>query len=144
MNHHNAQTSRSLPMRQNRVAAAALDRIDRIKTEGGSDEYRSRCMDGPTLLARSGLAQGLGFLLAKANGGDAVAIGYKAYLGDLTHLLRAADPALPETPDDLFHQVAQAELADYQRLSRLALDASLWLKRIAQAQLAKPRDNGAR
>lgn len=118
--------------RAQRQAEAALAVIQsrRSAPEKERKEYKARADSFPVLVLQSGLAQAVGFMLAKAAKSDA----YQRYLNDLATMLGFADGAALE------QRAIGAELRDYRQLTREALAAASWLKRFGQAYLAEKGD----
>ncbi len=118
--------------RAQRQAEAALAVIQsrRSAPEKERKEYKARADSFPVLVLQSGLAQAVGFMLAKA----AKSVAYERYLNDLATMLGFADGAA------LQQRAISAELRDYRQLTREALAAASWLKRFGQAYLAEKGD----
>lgn len=138
--------------RQAEAALRCLHAVSALPVAVRQD-YKARAENFPALLLHAGLAQALGFLRAKGGasddraadtpdtGADAAvdpssgspAAAYRRYLADLATVLGLADG------DSLLQRAIDAPLADYRLLSRQTLDAAGWLRRFAQAHLAKER-----
>lgn len=91
-----------------------------------SAKYRTLALNFPSMILQSGLSQAVGFLLAK---------GKEEHTQLLTHLAE-----LLTGKDDgqaLHSHILQANISEYQLLTRKALDAASWLKRYTQALLEK-------
>ena len=126
----------AVEMRHSRVAAKALKLVSQRATHGDDatrKAYKTRTRNFPVLILQNGLAQAMGFLLAKAQGGDN---GYPQYRDDFLAVFRAADPTLPADPGQLHRTVLEADLSRYRQLTRYALEAAEWLKRIAETAIA--------
>jgi len=154
--------SRTRMQRQAEAALRCLRAVSALPAAARED-YKARAENFPALLLHAGLAQALGFLRAKggaaddraaenpaagadaaenpAAGADAAddppsgspAAAYRRYLADLATVLGCADG------DSLLQRAIDAPLADYRLLSRQTLDAAGWLRRFAQAHLARER-----
>ncbi|HPP47995.1 MAG TPA: type III-B CRISPR module-associated protein Cmr5 [Accumulibacter sp.] len=144
--------SRTRTQRQAEAALRCLRAVSALPAAARED-YKARAENFPALLLHAGLAQALGFLRAKggaaddraaenpAAGADAAddppsgspAAAYRRYLADLATVLGCADG------DSLLQRAIDAPLADYRLLSRQTLDAAGWLRRFAQAHLARER-----
>lgn len=144
--------SRTRTQRQAEAALHCLRAVSALPAAARED-YKARAENFPALLLHAGLAQALGFLRAKggasddraaetpAAGADAAvdvpsgrpAAAYRRYLADLATVLGCADG------DSLLQRAIDAPLADYRLLSRQTLDAAGWLRRFAQAHLARER-----
>lgn len=98
--------------------------------------YGALCHKLPNLVLRSGLAQAVGFLSAKAGG--------NADSPEGTLLAHFANHVGGQTNTNQFLQnVNAAPLPDYMRLTRATLDAALWYKRYAQSLLGvDPTETG--
>ena len=86
------------------------------------DEYRSFALSFPALIHDCGLVQSLAFAQAKNR---------KDYLNDLAAVFSAT--GLKIGADELLESSRTADIAEYMRLSELALDAASWLKRYTVA-----------
>lgn len=124
--------------RTQRYAAAALTCIETVKNDAGlRDEYKSRADNLPVMVMQAGLAQALGFLLAKSKGD--IASPYGRYLTDLAKVLQAGGAGSFANGEALQHHVIKAQLSEYQRLTRETLAAAGWLKRFCQAYIKKDK-----
>ena len=127
--------------RSQNYAREALDRIDAIKGNAKlRDEYKSRADGFPVMVMQAGLAQGLGFLLAKS--GNKTDNGYGLYLQDLAAVLKAGNATPAATGEALQRASIGANLADYRLLTRETLAAAGWLKRFAQAYIKRDAKSG--
>lgn len=124
------QEPRTRAQRQAEAALAAIQ-ARRSAPEKERKEYKARADNFPVLVLQSGLAQAVGFMLAKAPPKSAA---YQRYLSDLAKMLGFADGAA------LQQRAISAELRDYRQLTREALAAASWLKRFGQAYLAEKGD----
>lgn len=89
-------------------------------------EYRTLALTFPTMIMQSGLAQAIGFLMAKDKPH------HKKLLEHLKDLLNN---------DNLHSSVLSSNIVTYQKLTRDAIEATSWLKRYTQALLSKEGDN---
>lgn len=85
-------------------------------------KYRTLALNFPTMIMQSGLAQAIGFLMAK--GKDE----HKIILQHIQIIL--------DRPN-LHADILASDIGQYQLLTRQALDATAWLKRYTQALLKK-------
>jgi CRISPR-associated protein Cmr5 len=118
--------------RSQRHAQAIYRQVDQVSqmAENLKKGYGSLCHRFPVMVLRSGLAQAVGFLHAKAGGDGDRAAAYGLLLTHLaSHLHNKADARIFQ------NHVHQASLAEYRRLTREALAASVWYKRYAQSLL---------
>ncbi len=90
-------------------------------------KYRTLALNFSTMIMQSGLAQAIGFLMAK--GKDKAE--HKQLLQHIVNLLEY------DNIDNLHDVILQSNITDYQLLTRKALEASSWLKRYTQALLEK-------
>ena len=88
----------------------------------------------PAMILQNGLAQASGFLLAK--GGHE----HTALLDDLANVMCAANGSAANGGEALHHEVITADTAATMRLTRLALEASAWIKRYVQGVLKRGAD----
>lgn len=86
-------------------------------------KYRTLALNFPTMIMQSGLAQAIGFLMAK---GDHE---HKTLLGHIEKILNRRTT--------LHADILKSDITEYQLLTRKALEASSWLKRYTQALLKK-------
>jgi len=107
---------------EQKYADIAWKQVDRVSPKE-FDEYKARADSFPTFVMQAGLAQAVGFLKAK---GEV----YKKYLNDLALVLGK------ENDQAFYREVIQAERVEYRLLTRKALAAAGWLKRMAQARKA--------
>ncbi len=125
-----------MELRQSNVAGLALDRIEAAKHAPFVAEYKTRANSFPAILVQSGLAQAIGFLRAKAGRRENdLERAYAMYLQDLQDVTRAGWAQLAQDPEAFYRDIVSADLGRYRRLTRAVLDASVWLKSLAQANL---------
>jgi len=113
---------------QIRTHKYAEDAFPLVKSMIGSDtdrkkleaKYRTLALNFPTMIMQSGLAQAIGFLMAK--GKDE----HKIILGHIEKILGRPN---------LHADILSSDIKEYQLLTRQALDAAAWLKRYTQALL---------
>lgn len=100
-------------------------------------EYRTQALNLPIMILQSGLAQTIGFLMAKKGDGEdnTKPLAFKTILQHLESLL--SDELQGQS---LHNKVITSNLTEYQLLTRKALEASSWLKRYTQALLRKKGD----
>lgn len=112
-------------IRSQKMAQAAYPLVVRLQHHDLEAKYRTLSLTFPAMILQSGLSQAVGFLLAK--GKDE----HGQLLAHLAELLGYAN-------GNVFHKaILDADLAQYQLLTRKTLDASCWLKRYTQALLKK-------
>lgn len=112
-------------IRTHQYAEAAYPLVNKIQNDPHEAKYRTLALTFPTLIMQSGLAQAIGFLMGK--GGPE----HKILLGHIETILNR-----PQLHDDILN----SGIAEYQLLTRQALDATSWLKRYTQALLSKEGD----
>lgn len=110
--------------RDQKYAKAAFPKITAQKNGAAEKGYRTVALGFPVMILQSGLVQATGFLLAK-NGAE-----HQAYLRDLADILGFG------SGDKLHDAVVRSQLAEYQLLTRKALEAAAWLKRYTQSLLS--------
>lgn len=117
-----------MQIRTHKYAERAYPLVEAIKGTDTEAKYRTLVLNFPTMIMQSGLAQALGFLLAK---GSAEHIQLLAHIAQLFN-----------QPDGkaLHQAVLHSDITQYQLLTRKALEASSWLKRYTQALLDKSHD----
>lgn len=112
--------------RTQHYAEKSLKKIEAIKGKDTAKEYKSRCDGFPVMVMQAGLAQAVGFMLAKG-AKDPV---YSQYLDSLASVMGEAD-------GKTFHaRIIAAQLPDYRNLTRQTLNAAGWFKRFGQAYLS--------
>ena len=120
MNHH---------IRTQHYAQTAYPLVAAIKHSPIEAKYRTLALAYPTMIMQAGLAQAVGFLIAK--GGEE----HRKLLQHLATLLLGKDDT-----QKLHEDVLKADLRRYQYLTRQSLDATAWLKRYTQALLGSPNN----
>ena len=111
-----------MEIRTHKYAEDAFPRVKALVKDPFEAKYRTLALNFPTMIMQSGLAQAIGFLMAK--GKDE----HKIILDHLEKIL--------ERPN-LHADILKSDIAEYQILTRKALNASSWLKRYSQALLSK-------
>lgn len=114
-------------IRSQKMAQAAYPLVARLQRSNMESQYRTLALTFPSMILQSGLSQAIGFLKAK---------GKEEHLELLAHL---ANLLGFENGDQLHEQMLKTDLAQYQLLTRKALDASSCLKRYTQALLEKEK-----
>ncbi len=133
-----------MKLRQSEIAEKALECITTASAQRDQfDEYGTRANSFPTMILQSGLAQALGFLRAKSGNNNTLEKAYAQYYNDLVALVRIALPSLPGEREAFYTEVLTAELGDYRRISQVALDSAVWIKRLYQGT-AKSEKGGQR
>ncbi|MEI7844028.1 MAG: type III-B CRISPR module-associated protein Cmr5 [Gallionellaceae bacterium] len=111
--------------RTQRYAEKALAKIEAIEKTDLAKEYKSRSDSFSVMVLQAGLAQAVGFMLAKG----AKAPAYSQYLDDLSSVMGAPDGKA------FHHKIIHASIAEYRQLTRETLNAAGWFKRFGQAYL---------
>jgi CRISPR-associated protein Cmr5 len=114
-----------MKIRTHKYAELAYPLVDAIQGDAIEAKYRTLALTFPSMIMQSGLAQAIGFLMAK-NKDE-----HKVLLGHIAILLNKNDASA------LHQAILKSSVTEYQLLSREALDASAWLKRYTQALLEK-------
>lgn len=128
---------------------------DDKKASSLSAKYRTLALNFPSMILQSGLSQSIGFLLAKGslkeneaaenkdNKEESKKIKVNEHLLLLEHLAKLLSDEKNEYDGKSLHgEILKADLAEYQLLTRKALDASTCLKRYTQALLESEKDKG--
>ena len=102
-------------------------------------KYRTLALNFPTMIMQSGLAQSIGFLMAKAQDNPADESEHRKLLNHVEKILEK-DVKNISSELNLYHIILKSDIYTYMLLTRKALDASSWLKRYSQALLKK--ENG--
>ncbi|VEG12221.1 type III-B CRISPR module-associated protein Cmr5 [Moraxella cuniculi] len=117
-------------IRTQKYAEIAYPLVEDVKNDAKMEaKYRTLALAFPTMIMQSGLVQAIGFLMAKNEDH------HKKILDHLTKLL---DHQI--TPKDLYKKIYKSDIAEYQLLTRKAIEASGWLKRYAQALLKDDKE----
>lgn len=122
-------------IRTQKYASLAYPMVSAIKGRPVEAKYRTLALTFPTMIMQSGLAQAVGFLMAK---------GKDEHQTMLEHVAQLLEYQGTDTVKKMHADILASELSDYQRLTRNALEATSWLKRYTQAMLeskpANPQD----
>lgn len=109
----------------------AFDQINNLSIDDKKKkQYGQLCHFFPILVLRSGLAQATGFFLAKAGDEEDSAHGIF-----LKHMSAVTNGSGDELPKNFQQRICAADLAEYQRMTRKILAASVWYKRFAESLL---------
>ena len=113
--------------RTQHYAEKSLKKIQAIKGKETAKDYKSRCDNFPVMVMQAGIAQAVGFMLAKGKENQA----YSQYLNDLASVMGEADGTA-------FHaKIIAVQIPDYRKLTRETLNAAGWFKRFGQAYLSE-------
>lgn len=115
----------TMQIRTQKYAEIAYPLVENIKGTDIEAKYRTLALTFPTMIMQSGLAQAIGFLMAK---------GEEHHTKLLNHLAELLNYA---NNQQLHGDVRNSNITDYQLLTRKAIEASSWLKRYTQALLEK-------
>lgn len=107
----------------NQINELSFDSTDKKK-------YGSLCHNFPIMVLRSGLSQAVAFVWVKSKAKENTPYGQF-----LKHLSSLSDGAPNETASAFQERINGLPLADYQRLTRKILAASIWYKRFAESIL---------
>ena len=118
-----------MTIRTQKYAQAAYPKVAQMQKCPIEAEYRTLALSFPTMIMQSGLAQAIGFLMAKDKDE------HRELLHHIAELMGFQDAK------QMHAVVLESDLKQYQLLTRKALDACSWLKRYTQA-LLKKKDNG--
>ena len=112
----------TMAIRSKKYAELAYPLIEKIKGTETEAKYRTLALTFPTMIMQSGLAQAIGFLMAKDEAHHQKMLAHhKTLLND----------------NNLNSQGLQSDITTYQQLTRDAIEATSWLKRYTQALLDK-------
>lgn len=118
-----------MSVRSHIIAAKAYEKVNARKTFSAAGNYASLAHKLPVLILQNGLAQATGFLLAKGNDE------HLALLDDLADVMREAGERDSTSRENLHQIIIDADVQRTMQLTRLALDASGWIKRYVQGVL---------
>lgn len=114
-----------MPTRTQNLAQTCYHLVHGVRDASYAKDYGRWCFRFAPLVLQNGLVQALGFLTAKAAGDNE---GHRHFRSHLAQIL-----GLPA--ERMLEHVRDAELGEYQRLTRLALAAMLWFRRYAETEL---------
>ncbi|MEJ2682730.1 MAG: type III-B CRISPR module-associated protein Cmr5 [Gammaproteobacteria bacterium] len=133
-----------MKLRSHQVARSAYQGVQRWQEFKKKKEYGALAHKLPVMILQNGLSQATGFLLAKANSGDAQNE-HGALLDDLAQVFRESDffdvardvtcDVVCESGGALHELVLAANMMETMRITRRALEASAWLRRYVQGVL---------
>ena len=104
--------------------------------EDKQKEYGSLCHNFPVMVMRSGLSQAVAFVWVKSS--DDEKSPQAQFLKNLSEITGKTN----ESPKAFQERINTLLLADYQRMTRIILNASIWYKRFAESLLGvKTGDN---
>ena len=133
----------TMQIRTQKYAEIAYPLVEAVKGNEIEAKYRTLALNFPTMILQSGLAQAIGFLMAKDKQEHKVLLSHIVVLVNKNEspdmkqaCLRQTDTVKNMTKD--FHgKVVNSDITDYQLYTRKAIEASSWLKRYTQALLQK-------
>jgi len=111
-----------MQIRTHQYAEAAFPLVKKMQKHDVEAKYRTLALNFPTMIMQSGLAQSIGFLMAKDKEE------HRSLLQHVQTILKR-----PKLHDDIL----ASDIGQYQILTRQTLDATAWLKRYTQALLKK-------
>lgn len=103
--------------------------VDALKDNEIKAKYRTLVLNFPTMVLQSGLAQAIGFLVAKNKPEHNILLEHLAQLLGYQNQVK-----------QLHEDVRESDITQYQLLTRKTIEASSWLKRYTQALLGKQGD----
>lgn len=112
----------TIDIRSKKYAELAYPLVEKIKGTETEAKYRTLALTFPTMIMQSGLAQAIGFLMAKDEAH------HQKMLSHLATLLNKTN---------LHSDILASNITDYQKITRDAIEATSWLKRYTQALLDK-------
>lgn len=113
-----------MQIRTHKYAEDAFPLVKAMQKDNFEAKYRTLALNFPTMVMQSGLAQAIGFLMAKAKDKPE----HKIILQHIQTIL--------DRPN-LHADILASDIGQYQLLTRQTLDATAWLKRYTQALLKK-------
>lgn len=134
-NHQSNIAIQEVGIRTQRYALKAYPKVESKKDKDIEAKYRTIALNFPTLVLQGGLAQAIGFLLAKA--GEKTEGEHQNYLNDLAEILGVNEKNNKSKAMILHDLVRESDIAGYQILTRQTLEASAWLKRYTQSLLKR-------
>lgn len=129
--------------RQQRMAQAAYTAVAQRGSTSVFKEYASFAKSFPALIHGVGLCQAVAFAQAKGKDDRGSDKPHGLVLQDLVTVLGALGVLNQQNSTAFADKVRTAEALTYLRLTRLALDATTWLKRYAEAFDTKGAPSGS-
>ena len=114
-----------MQIRTHKYAEKAYPLIEKMQNDTFEAKYRTLALNFPSMIMQSGLAQAIGFLMAKGKDEHTIFLGHIAQLLEYTRY------------EDFHTAISKSDITQYQLMTRKALDATSWLKRYTQALLHK-------
>jgi hypothetical protein len=110
-------------------AERALRAFNALRSAGQADtkSLRALCRESPVMLQQAGAAQAIAFWRRDKSGKE-----FTDVLANAAHTGEGAPP----NGANLFEQLVRADAATYRNRSRALVDAAMWLRKIAQVELA--------
>jgi len=121
-----------MQIRTHKYAEQAYPLVAAIQGDAVEAKYRTLALTFPSMVMQSGLAQAVGFLMAKSKKN----LEHQLLLEHIAKLLNFVDNQKGDF-DALHKNILKSNVTEYQLLSRKAIEASAWLKRYTQALLVK-------
>lgn len=115
-------------IRTQKYAKLAYPLVEGIQKTSIEAKYRTLALTFPAMVMQSGLAQAIGFLMAKGNEEHKIM---------LTHIATLLNYKGSNATENMHQAILSSDLTEYQLLTRNALEATSWLKRYTQALLEK-------
>lgn len=114
--------------------------VEISKDKSIQKEYRTQALNLPIMILQSGLAQTIGFLMAKNENHHIKLLNHLVIVLGYAQKCDESDLEKMKTNREKLHNdVLGADVIAYQRLTRNAIEASSWLKRYTQALLEKDK-----
>lgn len=116
-----------MQIRTHKYAEKAYPKVAEVihKSDEIQKKYRTLALNIPTMIMQSGLAQAIGFLMAKDE---------EEHRLVLQHIEQVLEHKM------LHQAILKSDITEYQFLTRQTLEATSWLKRYTQALLASTKD----
>lgn len=119
----------TIQIRTQKYAKIAYPLVAALKDNEIKAKYRTLVLNFPTMVLQSGLAQAIGFLVAKNKPEHNILLEHLAQLLGYQNQVK-----------QLHEDVRESDITQYQLLTRKTIEASSWLKRYTQALLGKQGD----
>lgn len=114
-----------MQIRTHKYAELAYPLVEKMQQDPFEAKYRTLALNFPTMIMQSGLAQAIGFLMAKDKDE------HRIFIQHIAQLLKFSNSK------DFHSAILKSDITQYQLLTRKSLDATSWLKRYTQALLNK-------
>lgn len=139
----NSNNQPAMQIRTQKYAEIAYPLVEAIQGNEIEAKYRTLALNFPTMILQSGLAQAIGFLMAKGKQEHKILLSHIVVLvnknesPDMKQACLQQTDGIKKMTKDFHDKVVDSNITDYQLYTRKTIEASSWLKRYTQALLKK-------